>query len=81
MADITGYTVSMYNSSSHEWKNRTVDPFVNNVTVVKADDLEQCAELFFYVSATNVIGTSSTGSVSGGFPVGKSARETMKYNG
>ena len=76
VADITNYTVSMYNSSSLEWKNSTVGPLVNSITVAKADGVEQCAELHFYVSATNVVGTSSNGNVRGGFPVGKYHWET-----
>ena len=70
VADILNYTIRMYNSSGDQWKNWTVGPSVNAIAVVKEGAMvEQCAELFFDVSATNVVGESRFLTVSGGFPI------------
>ena len=75
VADVTNYTVSAYNSSSQEWKNVTVLPSVNNITFHKTEGPAKCVEMYFYVSATNIIGTSPGGRVIGGFP----ERKTLIY--
>ena len=72
VADILNYTVRMYNSSGDQWRNWTVGPFVNAIAVVKEGGMvDQCAELSFDVSATNVVGESRILTVSGGFPIGE----------
>ena len=72
VADILNYTVSMYNSSSQEWKNWTVGPSVNAFLISGKQSVDnECVELLFNVSATNVVGESRTSPISGGFPTGK----------
>ena len=71
MANISNYTVNMYNSSSLEWNNRSVDPSLNEITIVAKGVAQECAELLFEVSANNVVGDSPASSVNGEFPIGK----------
>ena len=75
VADILYYTVRMYNSSSQELMNwtDTSEPSTikYNRYFVEESMADQCMELTFEVSATNVIGSSKYGSIKGGFPVCK----------
>lgn len=73
MADILYYTVREYNSSSQEWMNWTdlsiaLATKYNHYFVAEVV-ADQCTELTFEVSATNVVGSSKFGSVNGGFPI------------
>ena len=73
MADILNYTIRLYNSSGDQWTNWTVGPSVNAVSVIKDANAVpgECTELFFNISATNVVGESRVIPVSGGFPIGE----------
>lgn len=71
VANITNYTVTMYNGSSQEWKNWTFDPSLNKLAIVGRDVALECVVLVFEVSASNAVGESQASSVNGGFPIGK----------
>eukprot|EP00731_Ephydatia_muelleri_P011591 Em0006g485a len=69
VANITNYTVTMYNDSSQEWKNWTFDPSLNKLAIVGRDVALECVVLLFEVSASNAVGESQASSVNGGFPI------------
>lgn len=73
VADILGYTVRLYNSSSQELMNWTDSSLIKtnkyNHQFTVDREAEECIELTFEVSATNIVGRSKYGTTRGGFPI------------
>lgn len=76
VSDILFYTLSLYSRArSQDRKEWTVSQSTSGVShthVVTSDAVATaCEQLVLEVSTTNVVGTSPTRSVTGGFPIGK----------